>query len=102
MAANGKPSKKIIFSGGVVARSGIGRLHPVITGCYLTPEFNGGISASNLKAPVSAACPFRPVKKSGCGHSPRAIENEKLPYVLQRQSSDIEGGCAAGTHIDRG
>ena len=25
MAANGKPSKKIIFSGGVVAMSGIGR-----------------------------------------------------------------------------
>ena len=37
-----------------------GRLYLVTTGSYLAPKFNGGNSASNLKAPLSTACPNRP------------------------------------------
>jgi hypothetical protein len=38
--------------------AGNGRLYSVTTGSYPAPEFNGGNSASNVKAPLSAACPL--------------------------------------------
>ena len=49
-----------------------GRLYLVTTGSYLAPKFNGGNSASNLKAPLSTACPFRPVKFLQSGRSAKS------------------------------
>jgi hypothetical protein len=48
-------AQKFIILG--VPMTGYGRLHSVNTDRYQAPEFNGGNSASNLKAPLSAACP---------------------------------------------
>jgi len=46
----------------VAATAVDGRLHPVTTGSNLAPEPNVGNSASNLRGPLSAACPKRKLK----------------------------------------
>jgi hypothetical protein len=59
-----------------------GLLYLVTPGSYLAPKFNGGNSASNLKAPLSTACPMLPVEKIETCRSARTLANEKQPFVM--------------------
>lgn len=59
-----------------------GRLYPVTSGCYMAPEFNGGNSASNSKAPLSEACQLRTVAKIGRGHSPEMLRTGRQSFYM--------------------
>ena len=63
--------------------TGYGRLVSVTTGSYQAPEFNGCNPASNLKTPLSAACPLLTVEKIGSSHSPGMPKTGKQSFAMR-------------------
>ena len=88
MAANGKPSKKIIFSGGVVAMSGIGREPRYTKGRFGAAKYQRPLSGNELVAVTDSSVPTRAIRqlKNGALKQPSNTAHCAAPQAASHNS----------------